>query len=134
MASPDFLSINCTDKILSQVLCRINSDIESFDEEFEVQKNRSCLSFQIFKNSSCLLFLWSKQNVEVTRTCNVQGMNNLRIGSIENLFFILLASNTALSPILSLHSKNKNFLDKIIFNTISQRYEYMTKSLNTDTF
>ena len=58
--------------ILSQVLCRINNEINSFDEEFEVQRNRSCLSFQLLKNSSCLLFLWSGQNADVTTRCNAQ--------------------------------------------------------------
>ena len=134
LASPDSFSINCTDKILSHILCRINTDIDSFHEEFEVQKNKSCLSFQILKNSSCLLFLWSDHNVGVITRCNAQGMNNFRIGNIENLFFVLLATNIALSPILSLHSRNNKFLDQIHFKQMSQKYEYITKSLNTDTY
>ena len=132
--SPDSLSIGCNDKILSQILCRINSDINSFHEEFEAQRNRSCLSFQISKDSSCLLFLWSDQNVDITRKCNAQGMDNFRIQNIESLFFVLLATNIALSPILSLHSKNKKILNRFLYHTISRNYEYINKSLNTDTY
>ena len=134
LASPDSISINCTDKILSQVLCRINSVIINFHEVFEVQKNRRCLSFQILKNSSCLLFLWSDQNVDVTKRCNAEGMNNFKIGNIENLFFVLLATNIALSPILSLHNNNKKFLDKITFHRMSYKYKYISKGLNTETY
>ena len=134
LASPESISIGCNKKILSQVLCRINNEIDSYDEEFEIQRNRSCLSSQVLKNSSCLLFLWSDQNVDVTIRCNAQGMNNLKKGRIESLFSILLATNIAVSPILSLNNKNITFIDQISFNMILGKYEYVSKGININTY
>ena len=133
LASPESLSIDCNEKILSQVLCRINNEINSFDEEIEIQINRNCLSFQLLKNSSCLLFLWSDQNVDITTRCNAQGMNNFRISKIENLLSILLATNIAVSPIISLNDKNRTLMDQISFDMILRKYEYVTKSRSSNT-
>ena len=132
LASPESISIDCNEKILSQVLCRINNEIDGNDEEFEIQRNRSCLSFQVLKNTSCLLFLWSNQNVDVTIRCSSQNINNFRINKIENLLSILLATNIAISPILSL--RNKNIIDQISFHMVLRKYEYVTKSINSNTY
>ena len=134
LASPESLSIDCNEKILSQVLCRINNKINSFDEEIEIQRNRSCLSFQLLKNSSCLLFLWGDQNADVTTRCFAQGMNNFRISKIENLLSILLATNIAVSPILLLNDKNRTLIDQISFDTILRKYEHVTKSINSNNY
>ena len=134
LASPESLSIDCNDPILSQVLCRINNEINSFDEEFEIQRNGSCLSFQVLKNSSCLLFLWSDRNVDVTTRCNAQGMNNFKTRKIESLLSILLATNIAVSPILLLNEKNITLMDQISFDMILRKYEYVTKSLNGNNY
>ena len=78
--------------------------------------------------------MWSDQNVDVTTRCNVQGMNNFRAEDIDSISYVLLATNTAVSPILSLQDQYKTFLDIISFHMILRKYEYVTKSLSTDTY
>ena len=134
LATPDSLSIDCNEKLLGQVLCRIDQEINSFDEEFEIQRTRSCLHIHILKISSCFLFFWSDQNVDLTTRCNAHGMNNFRIGKIESLFYVLLATNIAISPILSLHNKNITLINQIFYHTISRKFEYKAKILNADTY
>ena len=136
LENPDWISILCYEKRLSQVLCRIErSTVKSNNTNLlDKEKNKICLGGQIVMNTTCLLFVWTNMVPDIARICNRQGMTNLRIKEIRSLFYFLLATNIALSPVLSLQPSDKRIVQQFTFDKISLKYQLSNKSSTMDNF
>ena len=135
LESPDWIAYNCFVKYLSQILCRIDNQKKNNASMFlKTDKKEICLAGQIIKNATCLLFVWKHKILHMHKTCERQGMKNMRIKEISSLFFILLATNIAISPVLSFKAGDKKTIHRFQFDEMSLKYKLSIKSSTMDHF
>ncbi len=115
LATPQWISINCSEDLLSQAMCRIDRRMQS------TRTNCYCLFFQTGKNSNCFLFVWSKSRAEQRNLCRSHKMETTEIANIENWLHFLQAPNIVLSP---LWVRSKSML--LVYNKVSQTYVTQT--------
>ena len=134
LENPEWVTVDCDQKILSHVLCRINTE-NTIPPNLRPNKyNRTCLNYQNLKDVFCLLFLWTKEKGNINTKCKLLGMDNYKFKNITRLLPILLAAKMAISPILSLGYNDHTTVYQFEFNTFLQKYISTSISFNVEIY
>ncbi len=132
LASPEWISIYCSDTMLGQALCRTDKYTTDNFETHTFDKNCHCLMFQTLKISSCVLFVWKHKTIQAKETCKWHRMDSVKIENVNSWLYFLLATNIPLSPILASlgESKARRHQYLFMYNKVMQRYVAKSRDSN----
>ncbi len=124
LAEPKWISIGCNSKLLAKTntFCSIKNG--SLSEKRTVQTSSFCSIKEIIKDHICYVFLWMYTSEQKELKTKWQQLQDVFVDKMDQFLFILLATATPVSPILSFHSSSQSLV-KV------HKYDVMLNVYNT---
>ena len=126
LAEPEWISVNCTDRILSQLFCVIPRSMENTSETHRTfDQNKTCPLNHILWKTNCYNLLWyqKKQNKSLQATCFLHKMNVLSEFHILNWEFLVDATQATFPPFLIANKTSHKYAEQIYF----KKYLYILR-------
>ncbi len=133
LVHPEWISVRCDEKILGDVICSVQTPqiiISTGTNKSTDEVNFACSSFQLLKYKQCFLLLWDCGGSDFSRCCLNAEQIPFQITNISELYFVLKASSTMISPVLSVRQNRTDFITKFTYKRNTETY---TISQNNDT-
>ncbi len=104
-AESEWISVNCTKKLLSQVFCDVPTRRQKANGlQQGLEKYKTCSKDQVLYTNKCFLFLWlpkeQNQNKSLSAVCHGHHMNAISKFVMRKWTFLILAIQPSFSSVL----------------------------------
>ena len=128
LAEPEWISVSCTDRILTDVLC-VTKGMEKTTFEHNGKGDnlkKSCSIESLIWKNNCYLFLWFYFHPEndLSHRCRHYGMDHLDLFNISQFQFLFDAISTVIPAIISAHKSNDSIVNVFKYKRHTKIYWY----------
>ena len=121
LAEPNCIQVNCSEKLLTSVLCTTENHYFSTESNTEDNlmrtKDKSCLPLSVLKASKCLNFLWIHVNVikNFVKSCKEYNAHSLSLLNLDLFIFLFEAVSSVFPPFIFQNASNSMTVKKFTY-------------------
>ena len=123
LAEPDWIQVNCFDKLLSSVFCVTENNNKFFSQESQLEynlmshKNKSCSSSSILMDNKCFIFVWFhyKATKNLEKSCSEYDASSISLHNISSFIFLFEAVSAMFPPFILQNASNNMMVQKFTY-------------------
>ena len=123
LAEPDWIQVNCSDKLLTSVFCITENNNKIFSKESQLKynlmstKDKSCSSSSILKDNNCFIFVWFhyKATKNFEKSCAEYDGSSISLQNISSFNFLFEAVSAVFPPFILQNASNNMMVQKFTY-------------------
>ena len=131
VAEVKWINVNCLQKMLNQILCKMNSQKHKTNYTMNSRFYRTCSRWHITYKDRCLLFIWYEvTSKQINIMCSSVNGIPLSLAQMRNLKFVFSAISSAFPAILITSRYNSDQVIKFSYEKYVGTYKTFIESIS----